>query len=142
MRIYNRIEFMKLPEGTVFAKGERWCWESLHFKGETIGSPEPIDWWEINPCWIDADSSDQAWERFEEMESKGASYPMEDCSGRDGCFGNEDLFLVFEKEDLIKLKEWIEKAIDQEEDQLPIRKEEWDKLGKEATKVAKKGDGK
>ena len=112
MRICNRVEFMKLPEGTVFAKGEEWVWGSLQFKAETIGSPDNIDWFEINPCGVDADSSEQEWERFDEMKNKNASYPMNDCICRDGCFDHDDLFLVFEKKDLIKLKGWIEKAIE------------------------------
>lgn len=99
MRIYNRTEFMKLPEGTLYCQGKPLYFNGLLVKGETIGD----DWYCRNLMWITADSSDEAFKRLDEMIGNGASYPIEDAYGRDGGFDEEDIFMLYEKEDLIEL---------------------------------------
>jgi hypothetical protein len=107
MRIYRRTEFLKLPPGTVYAKGVPWAFEDLSFKGDTTGN----DWWEHSPTWVDAESSEEAFGRLNEMLEGGASYPMANSECRDGCFNDDAIFLVFERTDLEKLRELIDGAI-------------------------------
>lgn len=112
MRIYNRQEFMKLPAGTFFAKGSEWYFESIDVKDDTcVHEGKNIDFFVHELNWVDSDGTEQALERLQDMKENGASHPMQDSISRDGCFDEEDLFLVYEKEDLKRLKEMIEKAL-------------------------------
>lgn len=97
---------MKLPEGTLFCKGKPWGFENLHVKGETLTN----DFYARSLQWVSANDSGEAMDRLEEMKEHGASYPIEDAEGRDGCFDNEDLFLVYEASDLADLKDVVTKA--------------------------------
>lgn len=108
MRIYRRAEFMKLPEGTVFCKGKPWAFEDLCVKGETI----PNNFYARGLQWVDAHDSGEAFDRLEEMLAEGASYPLETAEMRDGCFNDEDLFLVYEKADLVSLIALFQQACD------------------------------
>ena len=107
MRIHTRKEFLKLPPGVAYCKGKRWCFDGLNFKGDSLSN----DWWSTDPAWIDGDSSDVCFRRLEEMLESGASYPIQEGQGRDGLFEEDDLFLVLEKDDLLKLRGWIDTAI-------------------------------
>jgi hypothetical protein len=99
MRIYNRTDFMKLPEGVLFCKGKPWHWGDLSVKGESLVT----DFTDRGLCWIESNSSEDAIDRMERMLTEGTSEPMQTAYGRDGCFDNEDLFLVFEETDLMEL---------------------------------------
>lgn len=106
MKIYSRSAFLQLPEGTLFCKGKPWYWGTLMLKGESL----PNDFIYRDLCWVDAESSSEATEAFEEMLTQGVSVPMESAYGRDGCFDNDDIFLVFEEPDLEQLSEIIDNA--------------------------------
>lgn len=110
MKVINRTDFMKLPAGTAFCKGKPWYFGSICFKGDTLDTPTG-DWGYYEPAWVDAGDSGEAFDRLEEMLQLGKSYPMEDASGRDGCFDMDDLFLIFERADLEALKSCINDAI-------------------------------
>lgn len=109
MKIYRRKEFLDLPEGTIYAKGKRWYFDGLRIKGESY----PNDWRYLDPMWIDAQDSGEAFERLEEMLETGASYPMEEATSRDGLFDGEDIFLVAERADLEKLRAMIDTALNE-----------------------------
>lgn len=113
MRIYRRKEFMKLPAGTAFFKGKQWYFGGIQFKGDTItdGYGNRLDWYELDPAWVDGYDSGECLGRLEEMLSSGAKYPMQDSECRDGRFDDEDLFLVPDKIDLAQIKEWLDTAI-------------------------------
>lgn len=106
MRIVNRETFLTLPEGTAYCKGKRWAFDGLCFKGDSRGN----DWSYIHPEWVDANDSGEAFDRLEEMLSQGASYPMNTAYGRDGCFDDEDIFMIFEADDLDRLAILISEA--------------------------------
>ena len=107
MRIYRRSEFLSLPVGTIYAKGTPWAFHGFSVKGETWGN----DWLELSPMWIEAHDDEEQHERLEAMLEQGASYPMQESYGRDGCFDDEEIFLVPEKEDLEKLRAMVEAAL-------------------------------
>ena len=108
MKVLNRQDFMKMPEGTIFAKGKRWYFEQLSFKAGTMSD----DFVCLDLCNVDNDSFEQLIDRLEEMLSKGTSYPFDNTGfSRDGCFDEDDLFLVFEKDDLLILRSRIDEAL-------------------------------
>jgi hypothetical protein len=101
MKIVTRKEFMKMPRGTFFAKGERWCFDNLCMKTETW--EESNDFLYMDLMTMDAHSGDELHDRMERSLETGISYPLETCESRDGCFNDEDLFLIFEREDLERI---------------------------------------
>lgn len=108
MRLFNRADFLKLPAGIAYCKGKPFYFEHLAFKTEAMEH----DWAAFDPQYIDAKSSDEAEDRLREMlTSNVVSYPMETADCRDGCFDEEEIFLVFEVADLQALRVWIDDAI-------------------------------
>lgn len=113
MKLYNRTEFMKLPEGTIFAKGKPWYFEDLSVKGETIKGSDGnnIDWAERGLVWIEAINDEDQTNKLEGMLEDGLSGDIQISYGRDGCFDKEDLFLVYEYDDLMELQDIIDTAL-------------------------------
>ncbi len=107
MKIYNKKDFLNLPPGTFFSKGVQWSMNGLYVKGETWGN----DFIFVDLIMIDAESSDILFDRYEEMLKNGKSYAINQDAMRDGSFDDEEVFLVFEKEDLKRIKELIEITI-------------------------------
>lgn len=108
MRIYKRAEFLALPAGTIYAKGKPWYFDGFNVKADTLPSN---DWVQLSPMWIEAHDEDEQSERLDEMLERGASYPMQESYGRDGCFDEEEVFLVPERADLEKLRAMIDAAL-------------------------------
>lgn len=109
MRIYNRTDFMKLPAGTIYCKGQPWYWGQISIKGETT---QFNDFIEMDLATFDNDGSGDWVDKQEDMLKNGASYPLtDDYYGRDGCFDDNDIFLVYEAGDLQILKCIIEGAL-------------------------------
>ena len=108
MRVLNRKDFLALPADTIYAKGQPWAFTGLRIKGDTIGIN---DWAYLDPAWVSANDSGEASCRLDEMLGAGASYPMEEDYGRDGCFDEDEVFLVFERTDLEKLRGMIDAAL-------------------------------
>lgn len=108
MKILTRGNFMKMPEGTIFAKGNPWYFDDLSIKAQSIDE----DFVCMSLVDIGADDSGEWFSRLNEMLETGASYPfVNDNYGRDGCFDEEEIFLVFERDDLMKLRDLIDGAI-------------------------------
>lgn len=104
---------MKLPEGIFYAKGEKWYFGDIMMKGETVSNEgRNIDWYQSSFNWVDGNDTGECIYRLEEMKNNGASYPMQDNICRDGMFEDTEIFLVYEKSDLEKLKEYIQRAIE------------------------------
>lgn len=109
MRIYKRSEFLKLPVGTIYAKGKPMYFDALSIKGDMCGEN---DWAELSPMWISASGDDEQWARLDGMIQRGESYPMAEHYGRDGCFDDDAIFLVPEYDDLLKLRTMVDAAIE------------------------------
>lgn len=108
MKVLTRAEFMKMPEGTIFAKGKPWCFEDLSVKGQTL----PSDFIYLSLVTVESDSADEWSSRLNEMLETGCSYPIDESGfTRDGCFDEGDLFLVYEKSDLLMLRSHIDEAL-------------------------------
>ncbi len=96
MKIYNRKDFLNLPLGIIFCKGIKWCFDSLCMKGDSCGN----DFYYVDQCCIDANNGGELVDRLEDSLINGTSYIINHNSARDGLFNEEDIFLVYEKEDL------------------------------------------
>lgn len=107
MRIYTRTDFMKLPAGTMYLKGSRWNFSDLEIKADTLGN----DWVALSPFWPDGNSSEDCFNKLDDMLERGTSEPMNTGYGRDGCFNDDDLFLVLEKADIELLKAYCDEAL-------------------------------
>jgi hypothetical protein len=104
MKILRRKEFLK--EGVVlFCKGCEWVFEGLYLKTETLydNQGEGIDFVYRNLCQIDSKSSDDLFDKYEEMMEKGSSFPINQSPSRDGNFNEKDIFLVYESKDLFDI---------------------------------------
>lgn len=110
MRILRKAEFLRMPIGTLFARGKPWAFEQLSVKGESLHNSD--DFFAMDLVSIKSDGSSEWVERLDKMLETGVSYPLEtDGYGRDGCFDSEDLFLVYELADLQDLHRIIITAI-------------------------------
>jgi hypothetical protein len=107
MKVVDRKTFLSLPAGTIYCKGKRWYFDGICIKADSLES----DWVYLNPAWPDAHDSGEAVELLEMSLETGSSFPCETAFGRDGCFDDDALFLVFEKPDLESLRGYIDQAI-------------------------------
>ena len=113
MRIYNREDFFKLPIGTMFHEGKPFVFFDLQILKEVLcdENDRPIDYYAQSLCTIESHSSEQLVDRQDEMLEKMASYPLNKDIGRDGCYDDRAIYLVYEKEDLEYLLEKINEAL-------------------------------
>jgi hypothetical protein len=107
MRIVDRKMFLSLPAGTIYCKGVKWAFDSLSIKDDSLAN----DWFYLDPAWPSAHDSGEAVDLLEQSLETGASFLGEDSTGRDGCFDEDAVFLIFEVPDLLDLKSSIETAI-------------------------------
>lgn len=107
MRICKRKEFLQLPAGTIYCKGGEYFFDNLYIKADTWEN----DWVCLDFCWPEGKDSEECFEKLADSIETGSSFDMNESFGRDGCFDETELFLVFEINDLIKVKTYIEDAI-------------------------------
>jgi len=101
MKIVNRRQFLALPENTVFSKYEPCVFGELMIKGESLANDFYAQ--EIGDAIFCSGSSDRV-DKLGASERDGASLPMDfDCPGRDGLFDDDQMFAVWEPEDVRKL---------------------------------------
>jgi hypothetical protein len=112
MRLYRRDAFLALPPGVVYCQGERWIFTRACIKDRTIHDDlgVAIDWLFLDPQDIDAESSAQREDRYDDMAERGVSYPLNTLLERDGMFNPDDFFLVYEADDLRALIALLDKA--------------------------------
>lgn len=113
MRVVDRETFLNHPEGTIYAKGKPLYWEALSVKFETLHHDGvPRDWFYLDPCWVRSKVGEDASCEMMRAFDDGLSRPMEDAVSRDGCFDEDEVFLVFERDDLQVLQGFITKALE------------------------------
>lgn len=108
MRIYRRAEFLKLPPGTMYHIGGEWFFEKLAIKDE---STDYNDWFCVELGSVDSNGTQQWIARMEDMLKSGMSFPMDTAVSRDGCFDDSAIFLVYEREDLVTLRAYVDAAL-------------------------------
>lgn len=114
MRIVGRDEFVKLPEGTVYAKYAPRFTREFSIKGESISDS---DWFyqDLDPIenLKEGDSSAGSDQLIDLMEDdSGFSTPLWfEVQGRDGCFDEDQLFVVFDDSDTRALIERLGRSL-------------------------------
>lgn len=100
MKIINRQQFLQLPAGVLFTKFEPSCFDELRIKGDTIGA----DFHAVTIAdAIDADGTSDLLDKIHRAEG-GESLHMDfETVQRDGLFDEDQLFAVWEREDVEKL---------------------------------------
>lgn len=101
MRIVTRKEFLQLPPYTLYCKYESCCVGEPLIKYVTCGEN---DWRMQDLTSISYHDSSELVVRRTAMEVEGFSYPLElGCTSRDGLFDNDQLFMIYEDDDIKKL---------------------------------------
>jgi hypothetical protein len=111
MKIIKRKEFINMPCGTVFSYYKPCMFNELMIKASDSSSWGNDFLYDdiIGP--IEADSSDDFLDKCENMEN-GVSLPVDfENTKREGLFDDKQLFAVYEKEDVKKLIERLEKTL-------------------------------
>ncbi len=107
MRIVDRVQLMAMPPGTIFATYRtRGCAHGLYKKLETLRhTGQDIDWIECELLGqVNADSSGETFDIWEDMEQSGSSVPMScDETSRNAFFDGEGRFLIYEEADIASL---------------------------------------
>lgn len=110
MKMLKLTEFIHMPPGTIYKKNSS---EEILIKGDWV-SEDGRDW---SSALFADDCGDGEHTHIGLM--IGESYPIRtEQYGRDGCFDDQELFLIYEKWDLEQLKLILEKAIAQSPDQV------------------------
>lgn len=114
MRLVNRDVFLSMEPGTIYSyclykEDEDFDFNGINVKHETIGNN---DWCYTNPQEIRLFYGEDFYNKLKEMLVKGISCPMGNGGQRDGLFDANAVFLIFEKEDLLLLRKWIDEAIE------------------------------
>lgn len=112
MKILDRKQFLALPSGVLYSDFRYSVMEGLYIKYDTTAGG---DWVKLSfldsPFTFTEDYSD-IHEIYEKSHKEGASFIMDyDCTVRDGLYEEDDLFAVYEKEDLIKLIEFLNECV-------------------------------
>jgi hypothetical protein len=104
MKIMNRKAFLTLPAGTVYAKySSLGCWGDLAVK---MDSTRHDDWYHYDLLngWGGCDNSDQFMDKVRQCEKGQAELRNDlECEGRDGLFEEDELFVVYDRTDILQL---------------------------------------
>lgn len=119
MKIVNRQIFLALPAGTIYSKYKPCIFDEMGMKGESLFYDDPGDGYCHDDFYyapigsqIDCSGSEEYFDRLNEMVKAGVSYPVDmETIGRDGFYEKEQLFAIWEKDDLLSLAKVIEQAI-------------------------------
>lgn len=103
MKIVNKKEFYLLPNGTLYSKYERYGFQGLMVKQNTLYyENKPIDFLYDDLIGnIDVQNSDEFIDKLYDAEINKTSLSMDfDCTERDGLYEDEQMFAIYEDEDL------------------------------------------
>jgi len=115
MRIVEWNDFVKYPAGTFYYQdmGSKndFDWGSLMVKGDTIYNEvaEPCDYFELDTSLVDDNGSQ--WDVLLCMQESGVSQPLNERPCREGTYEYQGTYLIYEHDDLLQLKSWLDEAI-------------------------------
>lgn len=109
MKIVNRKEFLALPENTLFAKCGDHDIGELHIKGETMGN----DFVSASFKGYEYEEASDFCSKFDKMVEEKIQLPFApyDDACRDGLFDEDQLFMIYDKEDIKKIIEMLQQCI-------------------------------
>ena len=99
MKIINLTEFLKMPIGTIYSKYEPCYFSGLMVKDKNSGE---IDFYYNDLIGnVDNENTGDFFDKCTEAEKSGKSLKLDfDIIGRDASYNKNQLFAVYEKEDI------------------------------------------
>lgn len=112
MRILKQSEFVKLPAGVFYMHYRPCMFGELRIKGDTLTKN---DWWYAPTDFIDCEDAIQMVDRLDEMEKRGANYPLDFVTeSRNGMYDPDDsLIAVLDRADVVGLIGLLTKSLEQ-----------------------------
>jgi len=112
MKIVDWKTFVDMPENTLFSKWEPCVFGELCIKGESLGNP-PIDFYvQYISDPVDFDNSSDYVDMCHAAAQNGDSLPIDlDCVQRDALFDQDQLFAVWEQDDVKLLIERLQRCV-------------------------------
>lgn len=121
MKIVNAEEFLKLPKFTLYCEYMPCVYESnMCIKLESLYSeychdmPDGVymDFFYQTIDTVENKGSEDWLKKLDEMKEKGSSFPVDkDNSSRDGGYDNDQLYMIYEKEDVIAIIEMLKQCL-------------------------------
>jgi hypothetical protein len=104
MKIINRIEFLKLPENTVFSQYEPCVFHDIGIKGPNCGDND-FFLTSIYPPDLESTGTEDMMKILDDAVEKQKPFLLDfDTGGRDGCFADDNtLYAIWEREDIERL---------------------------------------
>jgi hypothetical protein len=110
MKIVNRKTFLGAPVGTVFTKYQPCFFGDMRIKDSSLKND--FCYQEIIGS-IDADDPQELMDKLHASEAQGKSVDIDlDCLSRDGYFDDDQLFAVWERGDVEKLIQRLQKCLE------------------------------
>lgn len=106
MRIVNKQEFYKLPNGTLYSEYEPCIFTGLKIKNDTIfNGNEPIDFFYEDLIGnVEANSSGDFIDILDKCEKDKNEFNLDfECSERDGLYEDDALYAVYNTDEIIAL---------------------------------------
>ena len=113
MKIVDRKTFLALTNETLFSKYSPQIIEDILIK---VGTSDSGDfYYQDIATAIDSTGSDDYSDKLDAAEKNGISLKMDfDCVSRDGLWDKNQLFLVWEKEDVVMLIDRLKRCLPEE----------------------------
>lgn len=111
LRIVNRDQFLKLPNGVVYSRYQSLSmFSGLEVKEETLTN----DWVYTSLMeFVDAHDSGEMADIMIKAEEEGTEFRLDvECGQRDGFFEGEEYFAIYDKEDILKLFERMKSVVE------------------------------
>ncbi len=111
MKIVDRKTFLAMPAGTLFSKYEPEVFGELCIKDESMPEINDFIYQEIVNS-IKCNGSFDMHLILNDAEKKGTSFQLDfDCTSRDGLFDSDQLFAVWEQNDVKALIDRLQEAL-------------------------------
>lgn len=115
MRIVDRATFLAMPAGTLYQKFKPMYGGELAIKEETLSwDGAGRDWYEVSLNLPIASNDSEDWaNKMEAAHTQGASLKLDvETMCRDGYFDDDQLFAVWERDDVEALVTRLQKALE------------------------------
>ena len=111
MRIVDRKTFLEMPAGVLFSKYEPCALDDIEIKGDTVSD---IDFYTQDIAGaVKCNDGNEFLEVLLDAADNGTSFAMDfECECRDGCFDEDQLFAVWDHEDVAGLIARLHKVLE------------------------------
>lgn len=111
MKIIDRKEFLRLPSGILFSEYEPCAFYGLRIKHDSVGSNDYIEESLIGNIYCD--SSNDFVDKLDFAKKNKTSLKLDflENGSRNGCYENNQLYAVYEKQDLVDLIDTLKQCV-------------------------------